>query len=391
MDLRSGHPGTPSAWTKELEFHAKRVRRVVVRFAPASGEFQHAATLYLEPVASTVEGELLFKAQAEEGSATVEIQGHVTPRLVVEHCWSAVCAAGIKVAADRDYKRMRGEFDGYDAEGNSLWDSTLCRKRLNLDDPTSPYAEDDDPGMDPQEKKRLSELAWERREHRKTKGDLTASLNREQEKAVSIHEIQLQLSDGLKRVNRMEVEFAQYIGGKIREDIEESRGEARVDYVTQEMMREGAPRFGLVLEGLAVWLRTGGGKRQDEREVIEWPVEVEAEFLNQLGLEAYGQITADRLACRRRFPGTHEYAQAWFDHLRLLNSASEEHKLKFPTPIARRLKLWAEGAAKTIGIDPRDIPYLTFVEGDETRDEEERAKDDLARAAAEASDEKSPD
>ena len=364
-----------------MELHATKARRCVVRHAPARGEFTHAETVYIEPVESTIEGEHLFKVTLVDGATAVPLDHHSTPRMVIEHLWAVLCSVGQRVAADRDYKRMRGELEINDKAGAPLNDPELTRKRLNLDDPAGATVDDDGIELDPQEKKRLSELAYERREHRKTQDRLLSSLDREESHAVARFDIQQKLTEQTAQMSKLQIDFATYMQGVIRKDIDDARSEARVDFVTEQIMEHVGPKVGLLMEGIAQGARTGFGRGTDPAEVVPWPIEVEREFLSQLGLELYGQVSADRISCRSKVPGSQSYRQTWFDHLRLLDNAVQEHELRFSTNTARRLKLWSEGACKTIQVDPRDVPYLTDAKPDEVKDAEEKAQKEAQEKA----------
>ena len=364
MDLLGGVRGAPSAWTKEIETHHKALRRVVVRWANASGDFEHAATVFLEPVESTLEGDIRFKLTLEDGPTLVPLEYQVTPRMIVEHCWAAVCSEGMRIAERDKLKRMRGELEGYDGSGESLWDSEETRKRLNLDDPASPIAEDDDPTKDPQEKKRLGELAYERREHRETKRELRASLQREREITREASDMLLLVSDTLKRVNHMEVDFAKYVGQRIRDDIEESRADARLDAVTEAMIGLLQSKGGILLEGLAMAARQYGQQR-DPLEVPEPPAEFEG-WLLEVYADSYTDYAGEKVKLRTLIPGSPEYRQAWFDHLAMLNNSVEGHALT--TDLAKKIKLWATAAAQCLGLDPHLFSRLAFCEGDPEAD-----------------------
>ena len=371
MGLRSGVEGTPSDWTRLLEGNFKACRRVVVRIARAKGPFTHASTVFVEPLLESMPGDMRLKVTVEDGSSLIEDDLPATPRMVAEHCWAAACAAGVTEAERHDLKVMRGEFEGYDGDGEPLWAHDETRKRLNLDNPGNPYAQDEDPDADPQEKKRLGELAWERRDHRKTRAELRASLERERDLTKSGSEMLMTVAEAVKRVNHMEIDFAKYVGQRIRDDIEESRADARIDYVTEEVTKQVAPKLGLVMEGLAALARTYGQKK-DPLEVPEPPAEFEAWML-QTYADSYTDYSAEKVALRMLQPGGEEYRQAWFDHLILLNNSVEG--FAFTADLARKIKLWAGSACQTLGLDPHLFSRLAFCEGDPDLDQHAKADD----------------
>lgn len=363
MSLLTGVPNTPSDWTQLLEQHAKTCRKVVVRIAHNKSAFVHAATVFLEPIAEpSLAGDLRFKVTIEEGSSLLPLDIHSTPRLVTEHCWAAATNAGIALSERRDppYKQIRAEFEGYDGNGESLWDPADIRHRVNLEEAGSPIAEDDDPSLDPQTKKQLSELAWERREHRKTKQELRASLEQERKLTREGSEMLLHVADAIKRVNRMEIEFAQYVGQRIRDDIDESRADARIDFVTEEMVKIIGPKLGGLVEGITIMARNYGQQR-DPLEVPQPPAEFELWILSEYS-DAYSDYASEKIKLRLLVPGSEEYRQAWFDHLVMLNNTVEG--FKFTSSLAGKIKLWAGAAAQSLGIDPHLFSRLTFAEGD---------------------------
>lgn len=360
MGLRSGVEGTPSDWTRLLEGNFKSCRRVVVRIARAKGAFTHASTVFLEPLAESMPGDMRFKVTVEDGSSLIEDDLPATPRMVAEHCWAAACAAGVTEAERHELKVMRGEFEGYDGDGEPLWAHDETRKRLNLDNPGNPYAEEDDPDADPQEKKRLGELAWERRDHRKTRAELRASLERERDLTKSGSEMLMTIAETVARVNRMEIDFAKYVGQRIRDDIDESRADARIDFVTEEMVKFCGPKIGGLIEGLTVMARNYGQAR-DPLEVPEPPAEFEGWMLETYG-DSYTDYAGEKVQLRMLVPGSDAYRQAWFDHLILLNNSIEGHA--FTSELAAKIKLWASAAAQALGLDPHLFSRLAFCEGD---------------------------
>ena len=367
-ELHTEHPGTPSEWTSELEIHARNARRCVVRWAPARGEFTHAHTVYLEPVEQS--HGVMFKLQMEEGATLLPVEGLHSPRMVVEHLWAALCQIGIVRAEKRGLKRLRGEFEVTGDEGHPLNDPSLSRKRLNLDDP-APATFDDDDDVDPKDKSALALLAYERREHRRTQARLLAAHDREESHAVGRHEIKQQLADATAELGKVQIGFAQYMQGVIRQDIDEARSEARIDFVTEEMVKFLGPKLGGLVEGLTVMARNYGQQR-DPLAVPEPPAEFEGWLLEVYG-DSYTDYAGEKVQLRMLVPGTPEYRQAWFDHLILLNNSVEGHT--FTVELANKIKLWAAGAAQSLGLDPHLFSRLAFCEGAPEADLSAKADD----------------
>lgn len=358
--LATEHPGTPDEWTAELDTHSEKARRVVFRFARSRGAFLHAVTVQLEPA-----GPSLFALTLEDEGSEVTLPDYVRSRRVVEHGWAVLCNLGIAYSIKHDLTRLRGEMEILDSSGVALNDAATCRKVLRLENPTAPWTSDDDE-LSAQDVGLMAQLRYERAEHRRTAQRLTASYERDENRAEARAQLERMHVNQTLELGKATVDFSNYKAEMIRNDVEAMRGEMRRDYVLEEMVKILGPKLGMIADAAGVYLRTGGGRRDDARQVPKVPSDVLLWGLSVWGPEGYAQLSSEIIKADARDPGSLDYRQAWADVLGILDNSLAPDSLggnPIPEKVAEQLSAWAKFAVAAIEGDEHVFSRVVFASG----------------------------
>lgn len=352
-DLADEHPGTPAEWIADLELHQEIARRIVVRFARSSGSFLHADTIKLEPVDL---GWFRVELETEDGNGVI-LEGQHNCRRVIEHSWSALCGVAIAYAKKFDLRRMRGEIEIGGEKGEVLNDPSTTRKVLNLTDEAGAFTEDDDEDGEVGVRK---DLADARKYIRDLEKRLRRSHERDEDRAEMRHALDRKAHRGAAELAQGMIDFARYKEEVIRKDLEEAVGNARVDFVLEEMMKHGGTRIPVVMDALAHWLMTAGGRR-NPNQVPDFPPQFMLWFLELVGAEQFGVFSSLLLQATTIAPTDAGYRQRWSDTLSLVNNTIAE--APFPDDIASMMRPWGRKACEVLQIDPHVFSRICFGEG----------------------------
>jgi len=356
---------TPADWVEELELHGKKVDRIKTRYGRANGGFTLAEVVKVDS-----SGEDLYNVElrTEGGKVWTEELTDVDAQAVIEYLWSGLCQAGLEVAAANNLKRMRGEIDMLDAEGELLNSPSTSRHRLQL------QPEEDEANFEDETKERraqslYSELVAERKQVHALRKQLKSRDERDEDRSEKRHDLEMKLLDRIEAVGRHEIQFVEYKSEQIRKDLEGMVAEARKDFVLEEIMKVAGPKLGMLMDAAGVYLRTGGGKHLDGRYVPDIPPKVQSWLVSEFHEEIAG-FMLEYFEARATLTSDEDHTARWLHVLGVLNETLANHKPDKKT--AALLKAWGNSACAALKVDKHMFSRVCFLEGEDPPPEPEK-------------------